>query len=130
MKPLINTCIYIKTSDARRKNVYVTEDEDAGPDNPAIPLGCPAIGGAGQGVRFHGLHLHGFSSWADTSCSSTGGDSGGGEQNFRKTATSKGEERSGIKQRMDMLQIYQAIVVNQTTYKQQRLLFSVMVTCT
>jgi hypothetical protein len=43
----------------------VTEDEDAGQENPAIPLGCPATGGAGQGVGFHGLHLHGFSSSVD-----------------------------------------------------------------
>ena len=48
-----------------RCTYIVTEDEDAGQENPTIHLGCPAICGAGQGVGFHGLHLHGFSSSAD-----------------------------------------------------------------
>jgi len=36
-----------RCSSGRKKiQVYITEDEDGGPEDAVVPLGCPAIGGA------------------------------------------------------------------------------------
>jgi hypothetical protein len=56
------------------RHAIITQDEDAGPGDAAIPLGRPAPGAA---VRLHGLHLHGSSS----SCGS------GDTENLRQVTT-------------------------------------------
>lgn len=60
-------------------HAIITQDEDAGPGDAAIPLGRPATSGAA--VRLHGLHLHGSSS-TSSSCGS------GDTENLRQVTTS------------------------------------------